>query len=52
MIPVPLPVNEAQFMDRLQGEGGLCHVELRRLLSQGVLLHQECHHVTFGEDLC
>ena len=41
------PVDKAKFVYRLQGEGSLGHVELRRLLCQGVLLHQERHHVTF-----
>ena len=40
------PVNEAQLVYGLQGEGGLCHVELGGLLSRGVLLHEERHHVT------
>ena len=40
------PVNEAQLVYGLQGEGGLCHVELGGLLGQGVLLHEERHHVT------
>ena len=42
-----LPVDESKFVYRLDSEGCLGHVELGGLLGEGVLLHQECHHVSY-----
>lgn len=39
-------VNEAQLVDGVNGQHRLCYVELSGLLSEGVLLHQQGHHVS------
>lgn len=42
-----VPMDESQLMDGVDGEHGLSDVELRLLFCQSVLLHQQCHHVTW-----
>ena len=48
-------MDESELVDGVDGEGGLGDVELRALLAQRVLLHQQRHHVAcrikhiFGE---
>ena len=40
-----IPMDESELVDGVDGEGGLGDVELRALLAQRVLLHQQRHHV-------
>lgn len=44
-----VPVDEAQLVDGVDGEDRLCDVELRGLFRQGVLLHQQRHHVAWQQ---
>ena len=39
-------VNEAQLVNGINSQDGLCCVELRLFFWQCVLLHQQCHHIT------
>lgn len=43
-------MDEAQLVDGVNGQNSLCDVELCGLLRQSVLLHQQCHHVTWQQE--
>ena len=51
VVGLDVPVDEAQLVDGLDGQGRLCHVELGSLLRQGVLLHQQGHDVPPWQEL-
>lgn len=40
-------MDESQLVDGVNGQHGLSNVELCLLLCQSILLHQQCHHVTW-----
>lgn len=42
---------EAKFVYAIDGEGRLRDIELRALFAEGVLLHEERHHVSAGQEL-
>lgn len=43
---MPLPVDEAELVNRIDCQCRLCDVELSALLGQGVFFHEQCHHIT------
>ena len=45
VVRLDVSVDEAQLVDGVDGQHGLRYVELGGLLCQGVLLHQQRHHV-------
>lgn len=44
-----VPVYEPHPVNGVDGQHSLCNIKLRLLFSEGVFLHQEGHHVTWGE---
>lgn len=40
-------VDESQLVDGVNGQYCLCDVKLSGLFRESVLLHQQCHHVTW-----
>ena len=51
VVGLDVPVDEAQLVDVGDGQGRLGHVELGAVLGEGVLLHEEGHHVAAGKEL-
>lgn len=39
-------VNEAQLVNGINGQNGLCYIKLSSFFTQGVFLHQQGHHVS------
>lgn len=44
-------MDKAELMDISDGESRLRNVELRDVLRKGILLHEECHHITARQEL-
>lgn len=51
VIGLDVPMDETELVDRIDREGGLSDVELRALFREGVLLHQQRHHIAAGQKL-
>lgn len=46
-----IPMNKAHFVDGLDGEYALCHIETSDVLRKSVVLDQHCHKISTGEEL-
>lgn len=44
-------MDEVVFMNRLDSEDQLCHVEFRLLFSKNVLFHEQSHQIPSGQEL-
>lgn len=51
VIRFDVPMDEAQLVYGVDGERRFRDVKLRALLGQRVLLHQQRHHITAGQEL-
>lgn len=50
VVGLDVPVDEAQLVYGVDGQCSFRDVELRALLRERVLFHEECHHVAAGQE--